>query len=239
MISSREPSEAGPPERDKHSRRTVGSAWGLVNLTLTLALMLSLLLLGSKASDFRLPGNQQGYTPTQPIAFSHRLHGGELKIPCLYCHHHTSKSRYAGIPASQLCMNCHRFVQATLGAVRAEEKTAAEENRVPNRIVSTELQKIYDTLGLDSDLRPTREMKPIEWTRVHNLPDFVYFDHSSHYIVGIECTRCHGPVETMERVSQFETLSMSWCVNCHREYNGRVVGDRTLRPSIDCSVCHF
>lgn len=213
--------------------------WTVTSLFLAVALASSLLLLGLRLADVRLPGNHQGFEPAQPIAFSHRLHSGEMKVPCLYCHHSARKARTAGFPAAQLCLNCHRFVHATLGAVRAEERLAADENRQPVPVKSTEIEKIYRALGLNFEMEPSGEPKPIEWVRVSNLPDFVYFNHSAHYAAGVDCVRCHGQVNTMERISQVESFSMGWCVNCHREYTGRVVNGRVLSTAIDCSNCHL
>ncbi len=178
----------------------------------------------------RLPGNHAGYEPVQPIEYSHRLHAGELQIQCLYCHSGAEKSRHAGIPAAGVCMNCHRFVTSTLGAVRAEDELAKKEGRAMRKVTSAELAKLFKAVNGGG---------PIAWTKVHNVPDFVYFDHRAHVTAGIACQQCHGPVETMERVRQVPTLSMGWCVNCHRGANTAGPGGASLRASVDCSVCHF
>jgi hypothetical protein len=190
---------------------------------------------------FHLPGNHQGYAPQQPIAFSHRLHASELLIDCKYCHHGAPVSRHAGIPASSVCMNCHSIVTDTFGSVRAEDELAKEENRKARRMVSAELQKLYDSLALDEELKPRagQTPKPIEWIKVHNLPDFVYFNHSTHMNAQVACQRCHGAVETMERVSQVEPLSMGWCVNCHRTVNHIGVAGNPVDASLDCGACHY
>src|SRR5450759_3478761 len=106
-----------------------------VTLVLLTALAFSLLVLVPKFSAYALPGNQRGYEPAQPIAFSHRLHAGELQVQCLYCHSGAEKSRHAGIPAANVCMNCHRFVSAPLGTIRAEDELAKKEKREPRRVV--------------------------------------------------------------------------------------------------------
>jgi hypothetical protein len=168
----------------------------------------------------RRPGNHQGYEPAQPVEYSHRLHAGELQIPCLYCHSGAEKSRHAGIPAANVCMNCHKVVTAPLGAVRAEDELAAKEGRAIRKVVSPELAKLLHAVGTNA---------PIAWTKVHNLPDFVYFNHRAHVAAGVACQQCHGPVQTMERVRQVSTLNMGWCVNCHRG----------ARASTDCATCHF
>lgn len=212
-----------------------------VTLVLLIGLVFSLAALVAGNHGLRLPDNQQGYAPEQPIAFSHRLHSGELQIDCLYCHYAAEKSRHAGIPAASICMNCHKFVTAPLGAVRAEDELAVEEKRKPGRVVSPEIQKIYDALALDESMAPIpgRATTPIEWIKIHNVPDFVYFDHRAHVTAGVACQRCHGAVETMERVFQVETLGMGWCVNCHRSVNETGVGGRRVHAPTDCATCHY
>ena len=215
----------------------------IVTLLLVAGLVVSLLLLMNSLADVRIPGNQMGYSPAQPIAFSHRLHAGELQVSCLYCHFGAEQSRHAGIPAASVCMNCHRFVTATLGAMRAEEETAKKENRKPGRVVSPEIQKIYDALALALDGTLQRDPKknpvPLAWTKIHNVPDFVYFDHRPHVAVGVTCQQCHGAVETMDRVEQAQPLSMGWCVNCHRTATQTGIAGKAVNASIDCSSCHY
>ena len=191
----------------------------------------------------RLPGNQIGYQPSQPIAYSHRLHAGELQIPCLYCHHGAEKSRHAGIPATNICMNCHRFVTTTFGTIRKEDEVAKKEKHAPKFLVSEELQKLFDAMGLDPRNKMIRDPQkvphPIEWMRIHKLPDFVYFDHRPHVSAGVPYQDCHGPAQPMERMRQFADLSMGWCVNCHRTANQQGVGGKRVDASIDCSTCHY
>lgn len=208
---------------------------------LLVGLALGIFVLIAKPLDFHLPGNHQGYEPVQPIAFSHRLHAGELQINCIYCHFGSESSRHAGVPAASICMNCHKFVTAPLGMVQAEDKLATKENRSPQQVVSPELRKIYDALGLDANLKPdpTKEQKPIEWIKIHNLPDFAYFNHSAHVNAGVECQACHGNVETMEVVRQVETLAMGWCINCHRQANETGIHGKAVQASIDCTTCHY
>jgi mono/diheme cytochrome c family protein len=137
-------------------------------------------------------GVQQGYAPTQPIAFSHKLHAGEYQIDCNYCHTGVRISKSANIPSVNICMNCHSAIV----------KVGDEEE------LSAEIQLIYDAY---------ENNRPIEWVRVHNLPDLSYFNHAQHYNVGgIECETCHGPIEEMEVVSQYSNLTMGWCIDCHR-----------------------
>lgn len=200
---------------------------------LTLFLLVGVAFSGAalvpKLSGYRLPGNQQGYEPEQPIAFSHRLHAGELQMSCVYCHSGAEKGRHAGIPATSVCMNCHKSVTASFGSLRENPKA-----------VSAELRKLFDSYGLDDSLkRDAAKAKPIPWVRVHNLPDFVCFDHRAHVHAGVSCQKCHGPVETMERVRQVESLSMGWCVNCHRDANVHGVAGKKANASLDCAACHY
>ncbi len=175
-------------------------------------------------------GVQQGYAPTQPIKYSHKVHAGDYKIDCNYCHTGVTKSKNANIPSPNICMNCHSAIDkgATTG--------------------TAEIEKIYDAV---------ENNKPIEWVRVHNLPDLAYFNHSQHYEVGgIECQTCHGPIEEMEVVRQYSNLTMGWCVNCHRDtplntkgngYYDKLVeihegkGEFTVAENggLDCAKCHY
>ncbi|MCG3148286.1 MAG: Menaquinone reductase, multiheme cytochrome c subunit [Verrucomicrobiae bacterium] len=189
-----------------------------------IALTLTIMVVG--ADRFRLPGNQQDYEPDQPIAYSHRLHAGELGIDCQYCHTGAERSRYAGVPAASTCLNCHKFITATWGAVQEEDKRAAAEKRAPQKITSPEIAKLYAE-------------KPIVWNRIHNLPDFAYFDHRPHVYAGVKCQTCHGPVETMDKVRQFSPLTMGWCVNCHRQANQTGVAGKAVHAPIDCTTCHY
>lgn len=146
-------------------------------------------------------GVYTGYKPEQPIKFNHTLHAGDNEIACVYCHSGALKSKHAGIPSTNVCMNCHKGI--TKG--RNDEGTA-------------EIQKIYDAIGWDKDaMAYTGEEKPLKWVKVHNLPDFAYFNHSQHYVVGeIECQECHGEVqEDFTVAEQHSPLTMGWCVDCH------------------------
>ena len=174
------------------------------------------------------------------------MHAGELKISCVYCHTGADESRHAGIPSANICMNCHRHVTASW-----KETRRAREGR-PQRVgatglvrpVSSELKKLYDAVGYDplrSTYDPQRQRIPrIEWIKVHDLPDFVYFDHRRHTNAGVECQRCHGPVETMDRIYQANEFTMGLCVNCHRDVNRGEIAELYGRsPSTDCAVCHY
>jgi hypothetical protein len=210
----------------------------LLTILLLTGLASSLVLLASAICGYHLPGNQQAYAPVQPIAFSHQMHAGELQITCLYCHSGADRSPHAGISAASTCMNCHRFVTASSEDVRAEAELAQQDDRPPRRIVSPELQKLYDALGLDDKLQPdpNKVQKPIKWVRVHNLPAYTRFDHRAHVNAGVECASCHGSVETMERVNQVADLSMGWCVKCHRKQIREAHKPASLS---DCASCHY
>lgn len=213
----------------------------ILSMSLGVAVVLVGLMTLDAVGTWPLPGVQQGYEPVQPIAYSHRLHAGELQIDCQYCHSGVETSRHAGIPAASVCMNCHKFITAPLGAVRAEDDLAQKENRRAREVVSPEIAKLYTAFGLGQDRQPAAagEVQPIEWVKVHNLPDYVYFDHRAHVNVGVKCQTCHGPVETMERLRQAEDLSMGWCVNCHRDATENGVAGQAVNASTDCVTCHY
>ncbi len=202
----------------------------IATIILAVAVVFSAIALVPRIAAMRLPGNHQGFEPMQPIAFSHRLHAGELNIQCLYCHSAAEKSRHAGIPAASTCMNCHKFITAPRSLVRAEEELAKKENRKLRQVTSPELAKLYAAINGN---------QPIAWTRVHQLSAFVYFDHRPHVAAGLECQKCHGPVETMERVRQMEPLNMGQCVNCHRGRDGTLIAGNHVKANSDCNACHF
>ncbi|MBO9636733.1 MAG: c-type cytochrome [Siphonobacter aquaeclarae] len=193
------------------------------------ALLLFVLLAGKATLDGMYGiGIHQGYAPKQPIAFSHKLHAGEYKIDCNYCHTGVNKGKQANIPSANICMNCHNSVKAS----------------------SPEIQKIYRAIEKD---------QPIEWIRVHNLPDLAYFNHSQHVNVGgLQCQQCHGEVQTMEVIEQRSTLTMGWCIDCHRKtnvnskdnkYYDKLVelhaskGVKEMKVAdiggLECSKCHY
>jgi hypothetical protein len=213
----------------------------LVRFVLVVGLIASVMFLGSRLQGVYWPGNQQDYEPVQPIEYSHRLHAGKLEIACLYCHFGAQTSRHAGIPPASLCMNCHGLVTASRDSVLKEYQEAQKERRPARPIVSAQLQLLYNALGLDDKLQrdPAKTPTPIAWVRIHKLPAFATFDHRSHVAAGVACQECHGPVETMDRVRQVASLSMGWCVKCHRDTAGQVVGDKKVQPSTDCSACHY
>lgn len=173
-----------------------------------------------------------GYAPEQPIAYSHKIHAGKLGIDCQYCHSQVFESKQANVPATQTCMNCHSQV----------------DSKRPK-----EVQKIRDSW---------KSGEPIEWIRVHNLPDYAYFDHSAHVNAGVGCESCHGRIDRMDVVHQAKPLSMSWCLDCHRnpeknvrpvsevttmgykpenqlEMGKRLVAEKNIHPPTYCQGCHY
>ena len=153
-------------------------------------------------------GRQQGYQPKQPIRYSHALHAGKNKIECQYCHFTAADGKHANIPSVSTCMNCHK-------AVTSGPKYGTEE-----------IAKIYAAVAYDPQTGTTdkSKAKPVEWVRIHNLPDHVYFNHAQHVTAGkVECQTCHGPIEKMEEVYQYAPLSMGWCINCHRNHDVKFV----------------
>jgi mono/diheme cytochrome c family protein len=181
-----------------------------------------------------------GYQPVQPIKFPHDLHAGVMKIQCQYCHSGAYKSKNASIPSLNICMNCHKTVKTE----------------------SPEIHKIYDALGYDPQTQKydSTKSRPMQWIRIHNLPDLVYFNHSQHVkVAGLKCQTCHGPVETMKEVYQYSPLTMKWCIQCHKRTgitykdNGyyekmEAIHDRIKRGEkiteaemggIECGKCHY
>lgn len=164
-------------------------------------------------------GRQQNYQPLQPIFYSHKVHPGINQINCLYCHAGAEKSRQAMIPSLNICMNCHKQINSYSG----DHKLVTAEGKEVNG--TEQIQLLYKYAGWDPvkkdynrDANGNILSTPIQWVKIHNLPDHVYFNHSQHVKVGqIQCQRCHGPIEEMDEVYQFAPLSMGWCINCHRQ----------------------
>ncbi len=197
-------------------------------------------------------GVDQGYEPIQPIHYSHRIHAGDNAIDCKYCHSSARVSKHSGIPSLNICMNCHKAI----GEVAAETLAEGKEYGVD---YNAEIQKLYDAVGWDGT-GYTGQSKPVKWIRIHNLPDFAYFNHSQHVVVGgLECQTCHGPVQEMEIMYQYSPLTMGWCINCHRETNVKVkdneyytkiheqlskkygVNELTVAQmgGLECGKCHY
>lgn len=187
-----------------------------------------------------------GYQPTQPVAFSHEIHVTQLGMDCRYCHTTVEEASFAAVPATASCMNCHHAVDAG--------------TRPGSRDDVAQLQQAFET------------GEPMRWTRVHDMPDYAYFDHSVHVNAGVSCVSCHGRVDRMDgmenRVHQVQSLSMGWCLDCHRnpepslrpqeevtnlmwgldktedqrlEIGHQIaeeIGLRNPRQMVDCSSCH-
>jgi mono/diheme cytochrome c family protein len=209
--------------------------------------LLSVIFLGSAGwKGMWETGVHTGYQPIQPIKFSHQLHAGVNKIDCQYCHSGAFTSKNASIPSLNVCMNCHNYVTAS---EKYDGKTSPEIMKIYNALDYNEDTKVYGT-----------DTKPVEWIRIHNLPDLAYFNHSQHVsVAGIECQKCHGPIQTMEEVYQYSPLTMKWCINCHREtevnhkdnpyYDKLIAAHDKLKKGekvtaavlggLECAKCHY
>jgi len=172
-----------------------------------------------------------GYSPKQPVPFSHALHAGQLGMDCRYCHTTVEHAAFAAVPPTATCMNCHTQIAPDSRRLLAVRETFAHE-------------------------------APLPWIKVHDLPDYVYFDHSAHVTRGVSCVSCHGRVDQMDQVQVAEPLSMAWCLDCHRhpephlrppefvtdlnwvpeagaaETGKRVREQLQINPSTSCSTCH-
>lgn len=157
-------------------------------------------------------GRMKNYQPEQPIYYSHKVHAGTNQISCLYCHGGSQDSKHANIPSVNVCMNCHMAIKEYKG-----DAIVKEDGKEVNG--TAEIQKLYAYAGWNPDAKKyDKPGKAIEWVKIHNLPDHVYFNHSQHVKVGKQqCQTCHGAIQEMPEVYQFAELSMGWCINCHRE----------------------
>ncbi|MBS1509208.1 MAG: c-type cytochrome [Bacteroidetes bacterium] len=167
-------------------------------------------------------GRMKHYQPQQPIFYSHQVHAGTNQISCLYCHGGAQDSKHANIPTVNVCMNCHKGINKYEGP----DKLVREDGTAVDG--TAEIQKLYEYAGFNPTTKTYNEDKDgdgrpdgaheIIWTKIHNLPDHVYFNHSQHVKVGKQqCQTCHGNIQEMPEVYQFADLSMGWCINCHRE----------------------
>ena len=138
-----------------------------------------------------------GYKPAQPVPFSHALHAGQMKLDCRYCHTGVFKGAHSNIPSTSVCANCHNGTQDAGGTPL---KNVVHAN-------SPRLQPVRESIADGS---------AIEWQRVHDLPDYAYFNHSAHVNRGVSCVSCHGRIDRMEIVERVEPLNMAWCIECHR-----------------------
>lgn len=201
----------------------------------------------------------KGYQPNQPIYFSHKIHAGVNKIDCQYCHSSAKYGKISGIPSANVCMNCHLSIMEYQGKYIENGK---------NKVFYTgEIKKIYQAVGWNSDLRSfSGRKRPIRWIRIHNMPDFVYFNHSQHVIVGenvinksknldIVCKACHGDVQKMDKIKMVNEFTMGWCINCHRstgvnfknkyyftyfnELHKNIKMTVDAVGGIECAKCHY
>ncbi|AWU43948.1 cytochrome C [Blattabacterium sp. (Cryptocercus kyebangensis)] len=204
----------------------------------------------------------KGYKPEQPIYFSHKIHSGINGIDCQYCHSSAKYSKVSGIPSANICMNCHITINEYKGNYIEKGKSRDEYNK--------EIQKIYDSVGWNPELREfSKKTHPIQWIRIHNMPDFVYFDHSQHIITGekmikkskkvdLSCNACHGKVQDMDQVEMANSFTMEWCISCHKnteidtenqyykEYFPNFIKKRKERKitvdmigGLECAKCHY
>ena len=201
-------------EKIKEKRLPIWKAF-VQNQFLVLIFTFFLILAGSYFAFGYLMqvGVDQGYAPVQPIHYSHKIHAGDNQIDCNFCHSSARKSKTSGIPSLNVCMNCHKNIS------EVAPETATEE--YSKEFYDGEIAKLYQAVGWDADNQEyTGKTEPVKWVRIHNLPDFVYFNHSQHVTVaGIACQTCHGEMQTMEIAEQFAPLTMGWCITCHRETN--------------------
>ena len=191
-------------------------------LFVAIAIILAFILAGYWIANGSIEmGRQQNYKPEQPIFYSHKVHAGINQINCLYCHASAEKSKHAMVPSTNVCMNCHKQINEYTG--EAEHPLYNEEGEKING--TEQIQLLYKYAGWDPvkkdyirDEKGAIQATPIKWTKIHNLPDHVYFNHSQHVAVGkVPCQQCHGPIQEMDEVYQFSPLSMGWCINCHRQ----------------------
>jgi len=157
-------------------------------------------------------GRSKDYQPEQPIYYSHKVHAGVNQINCQYCHTGVYQGKQATLPSVNVCMNCHTAINEYNGAPLVKENGDIVDG-------TAEIKKLYEYAGYTpGETWDASKAKPIEWVRIHNLPDHVYFNHAQHVNAGqVSCQQCHGDIQNMGEVKQFADLSMGWCVNCHRE----------------------
>lgn len=244
----------GIPIVTSEKRKPIWKAF-VENQFLVLVTSVFLLLVGAffVYGFFMQVGVDQGYAPVQPIHYSHRIHAGDNQIECKFCHSSARVSKTSGIPSLNVCMNCHKSIAEVAPETATEDYT--------KEFYDGEIAKLYDAVGWDTETQSyTGEEKPVKWVRIHNLPDFAYFNHSQHVsVAGIACQECHGPVQEMEIMRQDAPLTMGWCINCHRETEVKVEGNNyydkiheelskkygveTLTAAqmgaLECGKCHY
>jgi mono/diheme cytochrome c family protein len=215
-----------------HSPITLGTFTSSRGFIFVVAFVVAALGFKAVINGLYSVGVQQGYAPKQPIAFSHRIHAGQYEIDCKYCHTGVMKGKNANIPSPNICMNCHNQIKS--GTNTGEDQIKIIADAYANN-------------------------KPIEWVRIHNLPDLAYFNHSQHVNVGgVECQTCHGPIQEMDVVRQHSLLTMGWCIDCHRKTDlntkGNAYYDKLVElhnqssksamkvadnGGLECAKCHY
>jgi mono/diheme cytochrome c family protein len=245
----------GPVSLMEAFRFTLRNNKGLVAAIVIVLFFTSLVKLMDGAFTI---GVHTGYKPEQPIKFSHKIHAGDDKIDCNYCHSSARHSKTSGIPSLNVCMNCHKYIDGSHGktfSYNGEEYSMEEE-----------IKKIYKALDYDTGTQTYGDNPtPVKWIKVHNLPDHVFFSHQQHVTVGNQkCQTCHGPVEEMDVVEQSSPLTMKWCIECHgetgvatkgngyydemhsrmtEEYKDKWLGDDKLTVEEiggwECAKCHY
>jgi len=230
-------------EEDKeivNSPYTIGSIFRSTGFVFLVVFVVAAVSFKTVIDGLYTIGIQKNYQPKQPIAFSHKIHAGQYEIECNYCHTGALKGKQANIPSPNICMNCHTQI------------------RTGTNTGEGEIAKIYSAIGYDVTTGSyTGKQKPIEWVRIHNLPDLAYFNHSQHANVGgIACQTCHGPIQEMDVVKQYSLLTMGWCIDCHRKTDvntkGNAYYDKLLElhngkkamkvediGGLECAKCHY
>ena len=239
---------------EKETRKPIWKSFVENQFLVLVSSIVVLLALGYFAYGFFMQvGIDQGYQPIQPIHYSHRIHAGDNEIDCKFCHSSARTSKHSGIPSLNVCMNCHKAIS------EVAPETATEE--YSKEFYDNEIAKLYDATGWDPATRTySGEQKPVKWVRIHNLPDFAYFNHSQHVsVAGVQCQTCHGPIEEMEVVYQNAPLTMGWCINCHRETKVKMQGNEYYEKihkelsekygveeltiaelgGLECAKCHY
>tara|TARA_B110000483_G_scaffold25834_1_gene30760 strand:- start:1576 stop:2934 length:1359 start_codon:yes stop_codon:yes gene_type:complete len=230
-VAAKEGKEIDP----KSTFATNAQQWFLRNWFVTMLLVVGVALFSGVelfGRAYQL-GVYEDYMPSQPVAYSHKLHAGKMGIECKYCHHSAEKSKHAGIPSVNVCMNCHAIVH------EGPEYGTEEIDKLHKAAGYNKNKQAYNL-----DEFGDRIEKPIVWNKAHNLPDHVYFSHAQHVhsnTANIDCRQCHGPVQTytLGRVSTIDEvnayaatddgmergliqltkplLTMGWCIECHNK----------------------
>jgi len=223
-----------------HSKYTLGSMVRSSGFIFLVIFLVASITFKTAIDGLYSIGIQQNYAPKQPIAFSHKIHAGQYEIDCKYCHTGAIKGKQANIPSANICMNCHSQIKEGTNTGTGE------------------IAKIYAAIGYDPATGSyTGKQKPIEWVRIHNLPDLAYFNHSQHVnVAAVECQTCHGPIQEMDVVKQYSLLTMGWCIDCHRktdvntkgnEYYDRLIELHNSKKAmkvediggLECAKCHY